>query len=182
MSWITIVWSMNAGACFVLAGVCFVVWCKQRESWPHLLFACSAVAAACIALIELAMLRGKTVGQYAELIRWIHEWLRRSPCDVRYSSLPQYRVADLHPSEATSSRIQLKEEKALSLIFRPRSRRSNHPVGIRETPRSQPISSGRSRLAIHMDWQCAYLEFANSTRDRLPLADLVSQFDSSLSL
>jgi len=72
MSWITIVWSMNAGACFVLAGVCFVVWCKQRESWPHLLFACSAVAAACIALIELAMLRGKTVGQYAELIRWIH--------------------------------------------------------------------------------------------------------------
>ena len=72
MSWITVVWSMNAGACFVLAGVCFVVWCKQRESWPHLLFACSAVAAAGITLIELAMLRGNTVGQYAELIRWIH--------------------------------------------------------------------------------------------------------------
>jgi two-component system, LuxR family, sensor kinase FixL len=63
---------MNAGACFVLAGVCFVVWCKQRESWPHLLFSCSAVAAAVIALIELAMLHGSTVGQYAELIRWIH--------------------------------------------------------------------------------------------------------------
>jgi two-component system sensor kinase FixL len=72
VSWITIVWSMNAGACFVLAGVCFVVWCKQRESWPHLLFSCSAVAAAVIALIELAMLHGSTVGQYAELIRWIH--------------------------------------------------------------------------------------------------------------
>lgn len=72
MSWITIVWSMNAGACFVLAGVCFVVWCKQRESWPHLLFSCSAVAAAVIALIELAMLHGNTVGRYAELIRWIH--------------------------------------------------------------------------------------------------------------
>ena len=72
MSWITILWSMSAGACFVLAGVCFVVWCKQRESWPHLLFSCSAVAAAVIALIELAMLHGKTVGQYAALIRWIH--------------------------------------------------------------------------------------------------------------
>lgn len=72
MSWITIVWSMNAGACFVLAGVCFVVWCKQPESWPHLVFSCSAVAAAVIALIELAMLHGNTVGEYAELIRWIH--------------------------------------------------------------------------------------------------------------
>jgi two-component system sensor kinase FixL len=72
MSWITIVWSMNAGACFVLAGVCFLVWCKQRESWPHLLFSCSAVAAAAVALMELAMLHGNTVGQYAELIRWIH--------------------------------------------------------------------------------------------------------------
>ena len=63
---------MNAGACFVLAGVCLVVWCKQRESWPHLLFSCSAVAAAVIALIERAMLHGQTVGQYAALIRWIH--------------------------------------------------------------------------------------------------------------
>src|SRR5262245_40512124 len=72
MSWITIVWSMNAGACFVLAGVCFVVWCKQTKSWPHLLFSCSAVAAGVIALIELAMLHANRVGQYAELIRWIH--------------------------------------------------------------------------------------------------------------
>src|SRR5256886_5791743 len=69
MSWITIVWSMNAGACFVLAGVCFVVWCKQRESWPHLLFSCSAVAAGVIALIELTMLHANTVGQYTALVR-----------------------------------------------------------------------------------------------------------------
>src|SRR6266516_6786429 len=72
MSWITIVWSMNAGACFVLAGVCFVVWCKQRESWPHLLFSCSAVAAGVIALIELTMLHANRVGQYTALVRWIH--------------------------------------------------------------------------------------------------------------
>jgi len=72
MSWISIVWSMNAGACFVLAGVCFVVWCKQTKSWPHLLFSCSAVAAGVIALIELAMLHTNTAGNYTELIRWIH--------------------------------------------------------------------------------------------------------------
>src|SRR5947199_1819615 len=72
MSWITIVWSMNAGACFVLAGVYFVVWCNQRGSWPHLLFSCSAVAAAVMGLIELAMLHSKTVAEYAALIRWIH--------------------------------------------------------------------------------------------------------------
>src|SRR6476469_6381528 len=72
MSWITIVWSMNAGACFVLAAVCFVVWCKQRESWPHLLFSCSAVAAAAVAGFELAMLHANTIGQYEELLRWIH--------------------------------------------------------------------------------------------------------------
>src|ERR1043166_3421505 len=72
MSWITVFWSMNAGACFLLAGVCLVVWCKQRESWPHLLFSCSAVPAAVIGLIERAMLHGQTVEQYAALLRWIH--------------------------------------------------------------------------------------------------------------
>jgi PAS domain S-box-containing protein len=72
MNWITVFWSMNAGACFVLAGVYFVVWCKQRDSWPHLLFSCSAVAAAVIALIERFMLHGETVEQFAALIRWIH--------------------------------------------------------------------------------------------------------------
>jgi PAS domain S-box-containing protein len=72
MSWITIFWSMNAGACFVLAGVCFVIWCKQRESWPHLLFSFSAVSAGVIALIERAMLHVQTVEQYGALIRWVH--------------------------------------------------------------------------------------------------------------
>jgi len=72
MSWITVAWSMNAGACFVLAAVYFVVWCNQRDSWPHLFFSCSAVAAAVMALIELAMLHSTTVDEYAALIRWIH--------------------------------------------------------------------------------------------------------------
>ena len=38
MSWITIVWSMNAAACLTLAGIYLVVWCKQRQVLVHLLF------------------------------------------------------------------------------------------------------------------------------------------------
>jgi hypothetical protein len=44
MSWITVVWSMNAAACLTLAGFYCVVWCKQRENWVYLLFSSSAVA------------------------------------------------------------------------------------------------------------------------------------------
>jgi len=40
MSWIIIVWSMNAGACLALAAIYFVLWCNQRKSWMHLAFSC----------------------------------------------------------------------------------------------------------------------------------------------
>ena len=72
MSWITIVWSMNAAACLTLAGISLLVWCKQRENWVHLVFSASAVAAAAIAAFELVMMHCETVGQYEELVRWIH--------------------------------------------------------------------------------------------------------------
>ena len=70
MSWITIVWSMNAAACLTLAGFYCVVWCKQRQNWVHLLFSSSAVAAATIAAFELAMMHAQTVGRYEALLRW----------------------------------------------------------------------------------------------------------------
>ena len=72
MSWITIVWSMNAGACSTLGAIYCVVWCKQPRNWVHLLFSCSALAAAAVGGFELAMLHANTVGQYGALIRWIH--------------------------------------------------------------------------------------------------------------
>ena len=72
MSWITIAWSMNAGACLTLAGISLLVWCKQRENWVHLVFSTSAVAAASIAAFELEMMYCETVGQYELLVRWIH--------------------------------------------------------------------------------------------------------------
>src|SRR5438552_1428831 len=38
MSWITSVWSINVGACLTLATMCLAVWCRERESFVHLLF------------------------------------------------------------------------------------------------------------------------------------------------
>jgi PAS domain S-box-containing protein len=72
MSWITVVWSMNAAACLTLAAFYGAVWCKQRDNWMHLLFSCSAVAAAAISAFELWMINATTVEQYQLLLRWIH--------------------------------------------------------------------------------------------------------------
>ena len=72
MSWITIVWSMNAAACLTLAAIYLVVWSKQRQGSANLVFSISAVAAAAIAGFELAMMHAGTVEQYEALIRWIH--------------------------------------------------------------------------------------------------------------
>jgi two-component system sensor kinase FixL len=70
MSWITIVWSMNAGACLALAAIYLGVWCKQRESRVHLIFSCIAVAAAAIAVFELQLIYADRPEQYGALLRW----------------------------------------------------------------------------------------------------------------
>jgi PAS domain S-box-containing protein len=72
MSWITVLWSMNAGACLTLAAFYCAVWCKQRENWLYLLFSCSAIAAAVISAFELCMMTAQTVERYQALVRWIH--------------------------------------------------------------------------------------------------------------
>ena len=74
-----------------------------------------------------------------------------------------------------------KKIRLLLLTIRSLCRRSNRPVGIRETPLPQPISSGPARIAIHTDSQCVRLEFANLRRDRLPPANPASRFDLNLS-
>src|SRR5215211_771078 len=72
MSWITVIWSMNAGACLTLAAFYGAVWSKQRENRVYLLFSCSAAAAAVISVFELWMMHAWTVEQYQLLVRWIH--------------------------------------------------------------------------------------------------------------
>ena len=70
MSWITAVWSMNAGACLTLAAIYLLVWCKQREQWVHLIFSCIAAAAAAIAVFELQLIRADTAQEYGAILRW----------------------------------------------------------------------------------------------------------------
>src|SRR5438067_1037367 len=72
MSWITIVWSMNAAACLTLAGIYLLVCCEQRQTWADLVFSFTAVATAAIAAFESAMMHAETIGQYEALLRWIH--------------------------------------------------------------------------------------------------------------
>jgi PAS domain S-box-containing protein len=70
MSWITVAWSMNAPACLTVAGIYFVVWSKQRDSWVHLLFSCIALSAAAIAALELQLVHAETPKAYGAILRW----------------------------------------------------------------------------------------------------------------
>ena len=72
MNWITVICSMNAGACLTLAAFYGAVWSKQRENRVYLLFSCSAAAAAVVSAFELWMMRAWTVEQYQLLLRWMH--------------------------------------------------------------------------------------------------------------
>jgi C4-dicarboxylate-specific signal transduction histidine kinase len=70
MSWVTIVWSMNAAACLTLAGIYFLVWCKQREGWAYFVLSCNAVAGAALTAFELALMRAQSGEQYGVILRW----------------------------------------------------------------------------------------------------------------
>ncbi|MGE5209158.1 MAG: PAS domain-containing protein [Alphaproteobacteria bacterium] len=72
MNWVTVIWSLNTGACLTLAVFYGVIWCQQQENRTYLLFACGAVAAAVISAFELWMLNATSVEQYQLLMRWIH--------------------------------------------------------------------------------------------------------------
>ena len=72
MSWITVISSMNTGACLVLAMVFGAVWSKQREKRVYLLFSCGAAAAAVISALALLMMHARIVEQYPLLTPWIH--------------------------------------------------------------------------------------------------------------
>src|SRR5437016_7767651 len=70
MSWITIVWSINVGACLTLATMYLAVWCGERKSFVRLLFSCIAASAALIAAYELQLIRADTPEEYVAILRW----------------------------------------------------------------------------------------------------------------
>jgi signal transduction histidine kinase len=72
MSWITVTWSMAAGMSLTLAAVHLLVWLRDREAVANLLFSVSAVAAAVIAIQELALMRAQTPAEFGAILRWMH--------------------------------------------------------------------------------------------------------------
>src|SRR5215470_11458345 len=70
MSWIIILWSMNAAACLTLAGIYLLVWCRQRTDWAYFVLSCSAVAGAALTAFELALLEAQSAEDYAVILRW----------------------------------------------------------------------------------------------------------------
>ncbi|HUI68659.1 MAG TPA: sigma-54-dependent Fis family transcriptional regulator [Nitrospirota bacterium] len=72
MSCVTIIWSMIASACLMLAAMNLLVWLKKRTAWSNLLFSLMAVATATLAFFELLMMRAETVGEYGWILRWLH--------------------------------------------------------------------------------------------------------------
>jgi two-component system, LuxR family, sensor kinase FixL len=91
MSWITVVWSINAGACLALAAIYPGVWCKQRESWVRLVFSGIALAAGAIAVFELQLIHAHTSEEYGEILRW-----RQVPVWVLVVSLVGFARLYLH--------------------------------------------------------------------------------------
>jgi PAS domain S-box-containing protein len=71
MSWVTILWSMNASACLTLAAIYFLVWWKRRKAWDILFLTLSSAAVAVYTGLELWMLRAETPAQFATALRWI---------------------------------------------------------------------------------------------------------------
>jgi len=72
MSWVTVVWSISAGACLTLAFLQFIVWWKDRAARANLVFSLGAVAVAVFASLELALMRAETLEQFGTITRWIH--------------------------------------------------------------------------------------------------------------
>lgn len=72
MSWVTVIWSIGAGACLTVALINFVVWCNDRAARANLVFAVMATAVAVLATLELAMMRAETPAQFGIALRWLH--------------------------------------------------------------------------------------------------------------
>ena len=63
---------MDSAFCLTLAGMYLVVWWNHRRSWMHLLFSCTAAAAAVFAMFELLVMRTESPEAYGTVVRWAH--------------------------------------------------------------------------------------------------------------
>ena len=72
MSPITIIWSMSASACLTLAGIHFLVWCRNRKALANAFFSLLAIGTAAWTFCEMWMMHVWTPAQFATVLRWGH--------------------------------------------------------------------------------------------------------------
>lgn len=72
MSWVTVVWSMVAGACLTLAATYGLVWWWRRSAHGYALFALASLATAGVAACEWRMMHAETPAAYGLALRWMH--------------------------------------------------------------------------------------------------------------
>ncbi len=72
LNWVLIVWSMAASASLMLAGIHFLVWCRDRSAWANLSFSLMASAVVGLAVCELWMMRAATPAEFGTALRWLH--------------------------------------------------------------------------------------------------------------
>ena len=72
MNWPTIIWSMAAATSLTLASIHLLFWLRAREARASLVFSVAAVAAAAVAILELAMMQAGTPAEFSGLLRWMH--------------------------------------------------------------------------------------------------------------
>src|SRR5882724_2946228 len=72
MNWVAVIWSMGGGVCLILALMHIVVWWNDRVARANLVFSVMAIAVAAFAVLELALMRAETPGQFGMAVRWMH--------------------------------------------------------------------------------------------------------------
>ncbi len=61
---------MVASACLTLAVIYFLVWCRNRTAWAHLLFSLTAASTTAYAFCELWLMRTQTPAEFMAATRW----------------------------------------------------------------------------------------------------------------
>ena len=69
MSWLTVIWSICAGLCFMLGLLHLLLWIKNRNNTSYLLSTIMAISAGAGAIIELALLQTTAIQTYSELLQ-----------------------------------------------------------------------------------------------------------------
>jgi two-component system sensor kinase FixL len=72
MMWATVVYSMTASACLTLGFIHALIWWRQRDAWPNLLFAVAACGTAAFTACDLAAQLAPSPAEYGAAVRYAH--------------------------------------------------------------------------------------------------------------